>query len=243
MAEVVEDTKGKVRDLPVDSRLLGILRSASEHLPIGRVRVVSGGQCRKGSCSKRTGSTRHDLGMAADLQLWHEGRALHFNRSADLPTIEKFVFNCASLGATGFGAGEGYMPTDTIHVGYGKFAIWGKDGSGANAPAWLRQAVKDGWKDGGVAVAKSFIVAARPGLRLRAGPGVEFGVLSTIDRGEIITIQDFDGLDGQWARVDLEGDGFSDGHLMKSYLREVDLVDGEWVDPLDECSADASPTE
>lgn len=243
MVELVEDTKGKTRDLPISESLRNILIQACDGLDIDRIRVFSGGQCRKGTCGKREGSTRHDLGQAADLELWKDGRALSFTDSGDLPVFEAFVYNCASLGATGIGAGIGYMGKHGVHVGFGKTAVWGKSGSGANAPAWLRDAAKAGWKAGGIETRASYEVTARPGLRLRAGPGLEFGVLSTVGVGEIVSVVGVDGANDDWAQVDLYGDDYVDGYLMRSFLREVDLVDGNVAEAQDNCQADAGPAE
>lgn len=238
MVEIVEDTKGKTRDLPIAETLRAVLVQACGGLGVDRVRVVSGGQCRKGACSKRTGSTRHDLGLAADLQLWAAGRPLRFTTATDLPVFEAFVANCAALGAEGFGAGIGYMGPDTIHVGYGGRAVWGENGAGVNAPEWLRKAAQAGWRATGGNGGNSYAVVARPGLRLRAGPGVEFNVLSTVEPGQIVYVSSLDGPTNEWARVDLRGDGYVDGHLMKAFLQEVDLVNGDWTEPLDDCARD-----
>ncbi len=239
MAEVIEDTAGKTRDLPIETRLKNLLQQACNGLGIDMVRVVSGGQCAKGTCSKRTGSTRHDLGRAADLQLLNEGRALKFTDQTDLPVFEAFVTHCAALGAQGFGAGIGYMGPDTIHVGYGGKAVWGAGGSSTNAPEWLRKAAEAGWRSTQLSIPRTYVVAARPGLRLRAGPGPEYDVLSTVGTGNLVEVSEFDGPDGEWARVDLQGDGFVDGHVMTAFLQEVDLVNGSGPEPQDDCASDA----
>lgn len=61
-------------------------------------------------------------------------------------------------------------------------------------------------------------VIARDGLRLRAGPGIEFSVRRTLERG--VELQRL-GQNGDWALVDLEGDGLADGHVHSSYLEPV----------------------
>ena len=91
MVRVVENTAGKTRDLPIASRLKQILSFAASVAGIDEVRVESGGQCAIGTCSKRVGSTRHDLGNAADLDLIKDGRVLKFTDSNDLPLFEAFV--------------------------------------------------------------------------------------------------------------------------------------------------------
>ena len=57
--------------------------------------------------------------------------------------MKKFVSAASAAGATGIGAGEGYMSSDgsRIHVGFGKPAIWGAGGAGGGAADWLREAV------------------------------------------------------------------------------------------------------
>jgi len=141
ITQVIEDTKGKIRDLPIQPKLRDILREAGEEAGVDIVRVTSGGQARLGSGGKRTGSTRHDDGNAADLQLEKGGRVLSFADAKQLPTIAKFVTAVASLGATGIGAGVSYMGPHTMHVGFGTKAVWGAGGKSANAPKWLKEAV------------------------------------------------------------------------------------------------------
>ena len=69
MVKIIENTRGKVRDLPIAPRLKQILALAGTAAGIDEVVVESGGQCALGTCSKRRGSTRHDLGNAANLDL------------------------------------------------------------------------------------------------------------------------------------------------------------------------------
>ena len=146
MASLVEDTKGSTRDLPIADELRRLLVHAAEAAGVDTVRVISGGQCPKGTCSKRTGSVRHDAGRAADLQLVVGGERKRFTDPAGLAIFEAFVKACAAGGATGIGAGTGYMGPATIHVGYGTRAIWGAGGRSANAPQWLIAAVQAGWR-------------------------------------------------------------------------------------------------
>ena len=67
-----------------------------------------------------------------------------------------------------------------------------------------------------------FMVASRGGLHLRKGPGLDFGVTKTVETGTEVTVLAFDGPGGEWARVDLEGDGLIDGHLFAAFLRASD---------------------
>jgi peptidoglycan hydrolase-like protein with peptidoglycan-binding domain len=149
MAVIIEDTKGKIRDRPIAPELREVLLRAAEATGIDTVLVTSGGQ--PGSSGRSTGSTRHNQGRAADLQLQKGGRSLDFANSADRGIVEEFVAAAAAYGANGIGAGVGYMGPKTLHVGFGttpqdhRQIVWGAQGSSANAPAWLREAANRGW--------------------------------------------------------------------------------------------------
>ncbi|MCI4645981.1 MAG: hypothetical protein MRY64_14460 [Hyphomonadaceae bacterium] len=145
-AQLIEDTAGKTRDLPISADLRALLIGAASEVGIDTVRVTSGGQCAKGTCEKRVGSTRHDLGGAADLEIIKDGRTLSLLNFGDRETYRDFLQACAKLGATGIGAGPGYMTEFRVHVGYGSKAIWGAGGKSANAPEWVRSAVINGWQ-------------------------------------------------------------------------------------------------
>ncbi len=222
MVVYVEDTEGKTRDLPIEPNLKAILVRAGEIAGVDRVRVTSGGQCKIGTCTKRTGTTRHDLGRAADLEIWKEGRPLDFTSSRDLPIFRAFVEAAASLGATGMGAGVRYMGSKRIHVGFGTKALWGGAGGGGSAPDWLRDAAEEGWSSSPSPLPPSlslrYEVIARSGLHLRSGPSTGFAILSTFPQGTVVNVS---GLDGDWARVDLQGDGLIDGYVFKTFLRPI----------------------
>jgi len=147
MTEIIEATEGKVRDKPINEKLKRVLGAAADAAAIETILVTSGGQAAKGSGGKRTGSTRHDNGNAADLQLLKGGRALDFTLPADRPFVEAFVISAAALGATGIGAGIGYMGPKTLHVGFGSKSVWGAGGKKSNAPDWLKKAVFTGWEN------------------------------------------------------------------------------------------------
>lgn len=238
MARLVEDTAGKTRDRPIDPALRKLLVKAAGTAGVDLVRVTSGGQAKKGTPGKRTGSTRHDLGMAADLQLVIAGKTLDFTTATDRKIIEKFIEAAAAGGATGLGAGVDYMGPRTLHVGFGSKSIWGAGGKAAKAPQWLKDAVNKGWSRAGTdpepapapAPAPSdgtlparYVVMARSGLKLRAGPGTTFGSDTALATGTTVTVLAFEGDDGGWAKVDLEGDGLVDGFLFASFLAPVTL--------------------
>src|SRR5262245_41740215 len=96
---------GKIRDRPISPELHVVLERAADAAGIDVVRVTSGGQ--PGSTGGRTGSTRHDHGRAADLQLVQGGRTLSFTDQDGGPAVEAFVTASAANGATGIGAGVG----------------------------------------------------------------------------------------------------------------------------------------
>lgn len=150
MAGYVDATRGKTRDLPITPKLKQLLLSAADDVGVDTVRVISGGQCGKGICKKRTGSTRHDGGNAADLQLLVGGKKMRFDDPEDRKVFEAFVIAAAEAGATGLGAGKHYMGVETIHVGFGSRKTWGAGGKSVNAPAWLIEAAKTGWKKQGL---------------------------------------------------------------------------------------------
>lgn len=131
--------KGSIRNMPVMQKLAQIYEQAANKAGIDAVRVVSGGQEATGS--HRTGSHRHDLGGAGDIQLLKGGRALDFTNKDDLPVIENFLRESSGLGARGVGAGTDYMGNTTFHVGFGSPSVWGAGGRSANAPQWLRDTI------------------------------------------------------------------------------------------------------
>jgi peptidoglycan hydrolase-like protein with peptidoglycan-binding domain len=149
VAIIVEDTKGKIRDRPIAPDLRKVLLQAAEETDIDTVLVTSGGQ--PGSSGRSTGSTRHNQGRAADLQLQKDGRSLDFTNSSDRQIIEEFVEAAAASGANGIGAGVDYMGPKTLHVGFGttpqdhRQIVWGAQGRSANAPAWLQESANRGW--------------------------------------------------------------------------------------------------
>jgi hypothetical protein len=139
--------QGSIRNLPLKPELASIYQRAAEKAGIDAIRVISGGQEATGP--HRTGSHRHDLGGAGDIQLISGGRPLDFTNKDDLPRITSFLQASKELGAAGIGAGSNYMGNTTYHVGFGTPGVWGGEGKGANAPAWLVNAL-GGVKPGSV---------------------------------------------------------------------------------------------
>ena len=133
----VRQAQSGIRKLPISDKLNSVLQQAARAAGVD-VTVTSGGQpgYPKGP---RTGSTRHDHGNAADLDLYVGGRILSDRNPADIELKKKFVAAATAAGASGVGAG--YMGPTKIHVGFGTPAKWGgapwlsgiTPGSGAGA--------------------------------------------------------------------------------------------------------------
>jgi len=104
--------------------------------------VTSGGQPAHGIYGReRTGSHRHDLGGAGDLRLWDPvaKRYLDMRNPQDAARMEEFVARSVQAGATGVGAGLGYMKARTMHIGGGP----GPEGFWGGAP-WIGRAYRRG---------------------------------------------------------------------------------------------------
>ena len=123
-----------IRNQPIQPRLMSILQGAARETGVD-VEIFSGGQSRKGSGGRRTGSTRHDDGNAADIRLKSNNQLV-----TDQNILAKFIASVSRLGATGIGHGPGYMGPGEMHVGFGNPAVWGAGGRSANAPAWVKTA-------------------------------------------------------------------------------------------------------
>lgn len=149
-----------IRRRPIAPALKAILEAAAEATGIDSVIVVSGGQGRAGSGLPRTGSTRHDDGNAADVELKQGGRTLNFD-AGDRGLVAAFITACAARGATGIGGSADYMGPTRLHIGFGSRAVWGgRHKNAAGAPRWLREAVAEGWE-----APQASPAAARPVLR------------------------------------------------------------------------------
>ena len=137
-SRVTEGQTGATRNLPIQEELRRQLQQAAEAADV-LVNVHSGGQPAKGTGGRRTGSTRHDLGGAADVKLTdpQTGRTLDMRNPQDAARMASFTQSAVAAGATGVGAGLGYMGPHSIHVGGGTSASWG------GAP-WIQQAHRGG---------------------------------------------------------------------------------------------------
>ena len=238
MATIVGPPARAIRNRPIAPELERVLRAAADTVGVDTINIVSGGQPTREEGGPRTGSTRHDHGRAADLQLVIAGRTLTFTDDGADARVAAFVTAAAASGATGIGAGVAYMGNKTIHVGFGTSVddrtrlVWGAGGKSATAPDWLRIAARKGW-DGAasplvpsaeVAAPGRFAVIARDGLKLRNGPGTTFESARTLPAGTELTVMGFDGGNDAWARVDLEDDGLLDGHVFAAFLAPSDGV-------------------
>ena len=108
-----------IRNKPISPELHDVLNTAGISAGIEHIEITSGGQDALGEGHRRTGSTRHDRGRAADLKLVVEGHTLAFSDHAAHPQLLAFVTAAAAAGASGIGAGVTYMGPETIHVGFG----------------------------------------------------------------------------------------------------------------------------
>ena len=230
MATFTGPPSGAIRNKPITTELKQVLETAAQAAGIDTVRITSGGQDALGHGTRRTGSTRHDRGRAADLQLVVGGSTLSFTDQSAPPAVLAFVTAAAAAGANGIGAGVEYMGKTTIHVGFGTSVndtqelTWGAGGRSVNAPQWLRQAAAAGWAaphggaHAGVQVPGRNMVIARDGVKLRGGPGTNFESEQTLAFGTILTVVAVSSQDPSWVRVDLQGDGLLDGYVFASFL-------------------------
>lgn len=229
-----------IRNQPITSELRAVLEAAALAVGADKIIINSGGQPAIGEGTRRTGSTRHDHGRAADIQLSIGGVIQSFTDASGGPVVAAFVTAAAAHGATGIGAGVGYMGDRTIHVGFGTSVsdhsklTWGAGGQSANAPLWLQQAAQAGWAapashhaaappaaGHGVRATGRYEVIARGGLKLRGGPGTGFPSSRTLPLGTPLDVVAVDPTEPSWVRVDLEGDGLLDGYVFAAFLAPI----------------------
>lgn len=125
----LQSSQASIRRLPIQNDLRERLQFAAEKLGV-QVEVGSGGQSAIGTGGPRTGSTRHDDGGAADLKLYTTDengnrRLLDMRRPEDQAKMQAFSTEAVRAGATGIGAGMGYMGPSTMHIGGGSATSWG----------------------------------------------------------------------------------------------------------------------
>src|SRR4051794_20528865 len=105
MAEMTGPPASAIRNQRITRTLARLLSDAADAVGIELIRITSGGQPAAEEGDRRTGSTRHDHGRAADLQLVKDRRTLTFTDQAGGADVESFITNAAARGATGIGAG------------------------------------------------------------------------------------------------------------------------------------------
>lgn len=111
------------RTLPIQSELWNILETAASAASVDVV-ISSGGQVPVSEGGRngvnRTGSNRHDKGFGCDVALYtgtgSSRERLSTSNPEQLPIMIKFMEACRDAGATGIGAGNGYMNNNTIHI-------------------------------------------------------------------------------------------------------------------------------
>ena len=141
--EVIEATKGKIRNKPIQPRLKNFLSKAGAEIN-ATVVVTSGGQPRVG---RRTGSHRHDNGWAADFKLKDNatGKFIPISNAERWGRFAQAFKQAANAGGykTSGGAAVGYMGAYTSHfdVAAGvnpgvRQAIWGTKGR-RDYPNWV----------------------------------------------------------------------------------------------------------
>ena len=145
----VTQSQSGIRDGAIDADILNILQTAGVNAGVDVV-VISGSQPATGVDGvDRTGSHRHDNGRAADVAIYSGGVRLDTSNPNHLPIIQNFINEAKKSGATGIGAGNGYMGNNTFHIdrayperGYVQY--WGgqlDNGTfrSRNAPQWLKE--------------------------------------------------------------------------------------------------------
>lgn len=220
-----------VRKQPLNPNLVRVLEQAASAAGVD-VHIYSGGQAAKGSGGgPRTGSTRHDNGNAADLYLTRGNRKLSDTNTEDREIMAKFVSAAVAAGATGVGAGHGYMGPSNIHVGFGTPATWG------GAP-WISAAA------GGVYSNKD-LTSEGSGMGGMGGAG-DGGIASTLSMLGM-SVGDLSGLISSFFGVDMNqilGGGNSLGEEEIKGLRNFETSEEEpdAVTPKAEDDFRASPS-
>ena len=113
-AGIVEYQLGSIRNKKVKPALEIILASAARRAKIDKVVITSGLQ--PGYSGRRTGSTRHDTGLAADLYLISNGSVVTLDTTRGREIISSFVREAVNLGVRGGGMSSGYMGNRVMHL-------------------------------------------------------------------------------------------------------------------------------
>ena len=134
------------RNKKIQPELFKILENAAKAAGVTVV-ISSAGQDYKGHGTRRTGSTRHDGGYAADI-LVYDGKRLCVTTGRDA-VMNKYITELGASGAQGLGAHPRYMGGTAIHVdlwGARKGGeMWGEGGTGS-PPNAIVTAFREGKK-------------------------------------------------------------------------------------------------
>jgi hypothetical protein len=104
-----------IRNQPLADDLYDILNGAANETGL-EVRVTSGGQPSAEEGGRRTGTTNHDHGNAADFQLIDQGTGKAIPVDGSDPRVIAFAQVARGLGITGIGGHDDYMGKYTLHM-------------------------------------------------------------------------------------------------------------------------------
>jgi len=141
---VYDFSRTHIRDNAVKNELIMTLNAAAISANIDYVTITSGSQ--PGTTGKRTGSTRHDTGLAADLYVTYKGRILDGSNAQDQLILTRFIQAAVANGIKAGGMSEAYMGNYTMHLDM----LGGQDGEGRydgtlitwESNAWFTAALK-----------------------------------------------------------------------------------------------------
>lgn len=150
----VRQTQGGIRNQPISAELERVIAAAAEQVGVDVI-IASGGQMSKREAESqgattwtnssgqrvwrlngrdvRIGSTRHDNGQAADMDVYSNGAQV----ALDTPLMNSFVTALVQNGAKGGGGGHGYMGNrihiDVIGTAHGGGETWRSSNQFVNA--------------------------------------------------------------------------------------------------------------
>ena len=170
--EEAQQTEAAHRKLPISEQLKKQLAYAASEAGV-EVRIASGGQDPRIPGTTPPGaSARHNYGNAADLDLYvvenGKRRILDMRNPADAEIMEKFARAAVRAGATGIGAGIGYMGAHRMHIGGGPVASWGA--RGGTPPTWITRALAQGMKEQSSFNLEEWIKKNKGPIKVEAAP-------------------------------------------------------------------------
>lgn len=150
----IRQNQGGIRNLPISAELERVIAAAAEQVGVDVV-IASGGQMSRREAESqgattwtnssgqrvwrlngrdvRIGSTRHDNGNAADMDVYSNGAQV----ALDTPLMNSFVTALVQNGAKGGGGGHGYMGNrihiDIIGTSHGGGETWRSSNQFVNA--------------------------------------------------------------------------------------------------------------